>query len=120
MNVEIGEDEDNKMDLHLVFHISTYFSKHEGQTKSMEILDPILHFKFSYYKEPALNRWINEHLPLVPIPGGIAINILAVKSIIENWNKLSPEMRREQLLRSYSKKLYWEADNLNKSAKGAN
>lgn len=92
-----------KIDLNFDFQtqiLQSGFSK-----KSHEIIDPKIYFNYTSFREPKLVRWISENLPIIPVPGGFLINVGAVVQIIKNWDKVSPEMRRQQLFNSFQSNL---------------
>lgn len=92
------------------FEFSTRTNTPSTLYKSHQINDPNIYVHFDAYRLPKLVRWMLENLPIVPVPGGLVINVGAVISLIKDWDKLSPEMRRQESLRLFSEKMNHQND----------
>jgi hypothetical protein len=90
------------MKLNLNFDFSTRTHTPDRLVKTYHVLDPKISFQLDAYRTPTMVRWLLENLPIVPVPGGLAINVVAVMAMIQNWDRMSPDARREQGLRLFS------------------
>lgn len=98
--------------VHLNFNFKTQLLYPNQFDKLVEIADPEIHFQYIRFRQPTLVRWMLEHLPIVPVPGGFQINVIAVINLIENWEKVDPDVRRKQLLHSVHQKVLYEREKL--------
>lgn len=101
------------VNLNFDFHTQTLHGK--SVDKNYEIIDPSIYFRFVHFREPNVVRWINEHIPIVPIPGGVMINVIAVVDIIKNWDKMSPDAQRKRLIYLLQQQLNHKMNHLESS-----
>jgi hypothetical protein len=105
-----GIESKDRIKIRLNFEFQTQFIYPGISHKSHEIVDPLLSFHFVSYREPNALRWMNEHVPLVPVPGGVIINVVAAIKMIEDRDKVSPELRREQLFQGFQEGVLEKAE----------
>ncbi len=109
LNHEVQKSNKDNLQIRLNFSFKTQGNYPGISTKDFEIVDPSIFVKFVAYREPNFIRWLNENLPVVPIPGGVIINIVAVAKLIEDWDKVDPETRRQQLYQHFTEGLIHKA-----------